>query len=417
MSSSQILNEGLDVYAISYYKCFDESSNSIHVEFVDCETLDSCIKNSESNFYNEAKIYSVRFSIRDYLALFGKENGTLAKENSGNIHKVHISHVTKHAVGNKRTYSFENDYSGNVYQYSSKSRITIEKLTVLNTEESERIRSFIMRVLNQPVLHDLHDVENINLRQYIVSGKRYEFNVHYVGQGLATSLSIEGEPPFFYFDFGTGYGPNKSNPSDSISLPVNKDTLIVISHLHEDHWCGFRVNPDALECTWIFPNQTRSLGLNQLINSILLKKGTVYSYSGDLKLHPIYIGHTSSTISSTRVAKQKHETGYAMYINGKQKGEDYRITVSGDQDYDYQDSKQYEYSNVLVACHHGGKYCWSKLFKQITPSPNGTIVYSYKTNNTHNHPLPDSRRNYTIWGWDNYHETPISGDFITEMFF
>lgn len=36
------------------------------------------------------------------------------------------------------------------------------------------------------------------------------------------------------------------------------------------------------------------------------------------------------------------------------------IPIAGDQDYDYQKLNTLKDLDILVACHHGGKYCWSK---------------------------------------------------------
>lgn len=90
-----------------------------------------------------------------------------------------------------------------------------------------------------------------------------------------------------------------------------------------------------------------------------------------------------------------------MYINAWEKLDSIekpiRITVSGDQDYDYQDEKRYQNSNILVACHHGGKNCWSKKFTGIKPADEASIIiYSYGVGNLYHHPSKTCQ--YLKWG-------------------
>lgn len=86
-------------------------------------------------------------------------------------------------------------------------------------------------------------------------GVGYTFTVHNVGQGLATSLACADKDPFFYFDFGMAYGKNKHTLSMFFELLIDKEAVIVFSHVDKDHWFGYVRNGTALKATWIMPDQ------------------------------------------------------------------------------------------------------------------------------------------------------------------
>lgn len=245
---------------------------------------------------------------------------------------------------------------------------------------------------------------------------KYTFTVHNVGQALATSLSEKGKAPFFYFDYGIACGWNKFTLPVDVELPIEEKATILLSHVDEDHWCGFRLNQKALKCRWVIPqNPTKSL--KKLLSSVYLGGGSISLYKADgLNIFEIKAinncmaaGNAKSMIKPLRVPKTVHENGNALYIFAEHDGMEYKILVSGDQDYDYQDSGYLNDINLLVACHHGGKYSWSK--KTIVPKPNAAenrIVYSYGQGNTHGH--PSMVQDYSMSGWKTEHHTALDGD-------
>ena len=88
--------------------------------------------------------------------------------------------------------------------------------------------------------------------------------------------------------------------------------------------------------------------------------------------------------------------------------------MSGDQDYDYQDDYYLSNVNLLVACHHGGEYSWSK--ETEIPGCNtheNKIVYSYGDGNKYNHPSHVAE--YLESGWRVEHHTPIDGNYEIDL--
>ncbi|SFV01840.1 hypothetical protein [Butyrivibrio sp. INlla21] len=242
----------------------------------------------------------------------------------------------------------------------------------------------------------------------------YVFKVHNVGQGLATSLQKRDCIPSLYFDYGT----NKGAVHPGLFLEVDEEkTIIALSHVHEDHWNAFRTNIRALRCTWLVPDQTGKCLYSSFLAAILILGGRFYIYGTNIDLHKAYIGHAGSTIDPTRAPnlKSNHQDGYAMYIEGStEEKEFYKIVVSGDQDYDYQDPVRYENPDTLVACHHGGEYCWSKKFAGIAPADDYSIVvYSYGAGNTYGH--PSKTADYVGWGWNNEHRTEVNGTYSIDI--
>ena len=124
----------------------------------------------------------------------------------------------------------------------------------------------------------------------------------------------------------------------------------------------------------------------------------------------------NSRYDPSRVAKARHETGMVIKVCGKKRnGEELAILVEGDQDYDYVENSFLEDVDILVACHHGGKYSWTVHSALPQPrSDDSCVIYSYGINNSYGHP---SRRNEHISnGWINEHDT-INGDYSIDVIF
>lgn len=254
------------------------------------------------------------------------------------------------------------------------------------------------------------------LKEVFPEGKQeYTFKVHNVGQGLASSLALN-ELPEFYFDYGMACWPNKHTLPVRVDLSIARSAVIILSHLDEDHWCGFRKEKDALGATWIIPKQKKIKKFIPVITRIIYNGGQVF-YCGagkGLKSQNLIIGHSQkSSIKPTRLPSdsntKSHETGFAMYLTASCSSRKRYIVVSGDQDYDYQEPRLLRDINLLVACHHGGKYCWSK--KGTVPSSvsdNNLVVYSCGKGNTHSH--PSKKADYISAGWKRWKETTC-GDY------
>ncbi|RKM56304.1 hypothetical protein D6853_05780 [Butyrivibrio sp. X503] len=399
----------MEYYAISYYG-EHYKLGYIEMDFLDCDTVNRFVGESRNGFWEKVHIISAEVPYSTYKRNIGIKDKTL--RSGGALFKVTLKETTRPRSG------FACDiYSRDGFELRQ-SRVMFYSVERCSKEEEERIIKDLMKKFD---LSDYPEYDGpdgdvaTRLKSKLKKGpspKSIIFRTYDVGQGLATSLTGEEVAPFMYFDYGTDKIANEVPPGLNMRVDAKK-TVIFLSHVHEDHWCGYRINPEALKCTWIVPDQSGHSIYHKFLIMITLSHGSVYRHGADIDLGSIYIGHAASTINPTRVAAHEHESGFAMYINARVYDEfedlfDYKITVAGDQDYDYQDATKYADTDLLVACHHGGKYCWSTKYTRIKPhDDNSVIVYSYGINNTFGH--PSKTADYSGWGWKKRHDTATDG--------
>lgn len=118
-----------------------------------------------------------------------------------------------------------------------------------------------------------------------------------------------------------------------------------------------------------------------------------------------------SRLDLSRLANHAHETGLSLCLEAKNvEGNKLNILIVGDQRYDYIDAPQLRELDLLVASHHGGDYCWSKLGGIPVPSPRlfSTVIYSYGIGNTYAH--PSKVEDYNIANWAQAYHT-ARGDY------
>ncbi len=243
------------------------------------------------------------------------------------------------------------------------------------------------------------------------------FRVYNVGQGLATSIEEIGEPPFLYFDFGMSFGVNTFNKPIHMNINVDYHPSIVISHIHTDHWYALMEFPGAFRCNWYIPNQ--DLGIlfskrcaeiivsggcvNRIISTITGNMGTIF-VSGNSKCNPEH------------APQHKHDTGLSMRLRFTMRDNIINVLVPGDQRYDFIPDVFLSDIHVLVASHHGGEYSWSNRRGVYLDIPlavehlQSIIVYSYGTDNTHDH--PSKIDDYVSRGWRRAHYTPEDSDYV-----
>lgn len=271
---------------------------------------------------------------------------------------------------------------------------TIQNLFSINLEESEKI--------------EVEDIKN----------KSMEFCVHNVGQALATSFSVTGETPFLYFDYGLPFGKNAMTKPVGTKLPVKENGVIILSHVHQDHWMGLAKCPEAYTCRWYMPNQHRGVQLNHKIAEIIVAGGRVYTVPtgvSDMWAGKIHISCSGiSAIKTARTATKCHETGLAMNVLAKgTDGKEFHILIEGDQDYDYVEKAFLKEVDLLVVCHHGGKYSWTgNAALPLPKNGDSCAVYSYGAGNTYGH--PSKRKEHQRAGWKKEHDT-INGDYRVEI--
>ena len=325
---------------------------------------------------------------------------------------------------NDRTCIVEHLYSAGPYPLDY---IDLADIHLIEAQFIDHIPESQRKYLKLLATLDVESTDN-ELQKYQIPQKSkdavYTFTVHNVGQALATSLSEYEMNPFFYFDYGIGYGKNRLTIPMHVSLPIaNEGTTILLSHIHEDHWCGFRINPEALKCRWIIPQQP-TMALKKMLSSVYLQGGTITLYHPNgldiIRVkqtnHCMLTGNSKSFVSPLRMPSNLHETGNALYIKAIHAGKPYLIVVSGDQDYDYQAPFYLSKVNLLIACHHGGKYSWSNHTAIPTPNPDeNIIVYSYGQDNSYGH--PSKTANYVAAGWKTTHNTPSDLNFTIDLNF
>lgn len=425
---------------------FDESKaedEQVSVELVDCSTIDFEDEYRRNNmpewvsFYRKVELSTTHISIKRARDIFGgfyeltKENDVvllvelkyyyLTNERyneyleSSDTYDYISSRYPQNSI-RKNTCIIEHLYSAGRYRQDLVDLADITFLNVVSSSEKERV------------------ISKFNLKMESHIGQQYEtntkgrnqdtnytFTIHNVGQALATSLREKGEQPFFYFDYGIACGRNKFTLPVDAELPIAENATILLSHVDEDHWCGFRINPEALKCRWVVP-QKPGKALKKMLSSVYLSGGSISLYRANgLNIFRIKSvnncmvdGNEKSKIKSLRAPKTVHENGNALYIFAEHEGKKYKIAVSGDQDYDYQNNNYLKDVNLLVACHHGGKYSWSK--KAIVPRPNtdeNTLIYSYGQGNTYGHPSEVGE--YVKQGWKTEHRTPLDGAYKIDL--
>lgn len=283
-----------------------------------------------------------------------------------------------------------------------------DRLIIKQSRKADKVFEGIESVLKLT----LESSEEISAQAKIDKEEKIVFCVHNVGQALATSFSYEGKNPFLYFDYGLPNNRNLHTLPVGVNLPVDNQTEIVISHVDKDHWLGLTSFKDAFKCDWYIPNQRRGIQFNHKVAEIMMQGGNVRLILGNIISGKFSISCAGiSTHKATRPPSKRHETGLALCVDTRDEfDKNCKILIEGDQDYDYVENAFLENVNILVACHHGGKYSWT--VNSDLPQPilgNNCIIYSYGDGNSHGHPNHVSQ--HQAVGWTTEHHTPIDGGY------
>lgn len=425
---------------------YDESrveDEQVLVEFIDCSMLNlEDIDDNQNdipkwvNFYSKVELSTSYISVEMAENIFYKHDGHYNEftKKSNDIFLVELNYrhikkdkylkandilkneVDKSCINSikKNTCVIEHLYSSGNYQTDYIDLVDVKLINMVSDSEKESIRAKFEFEIESSIEPDYkRNILDID------KDKKYIFTVYNVGQALATSLREKEKQPFFYFDYGIACRRNKFTLPDDIKLPVAEGATILLSHVHEDHWCGFRINSEVFKCRWII-TQKPTKALLKVFSSVYLNGGSIINlYKKDIfniKITNNWLafGNEKSRIEPARIPNKFHESGNALYIFAKHKGNKYNIVVSGDQDYDYQDKVYLNNINLLVACHHGGIYSWNT--RSIIPTPvdkKNIIIYSYGKDNVYHHPSQVER--YQEKGWRTEHHTPENGNYEIEL--
>lgn len=395
-----------EYYAILYLE-HRINSRSIYAEFFDSNTVEALLAGviDTLEFWQKVNILTANIRNDIFLEIFPN----VTTPNGGNpVFKVTFQTPFQDQNNTIRCY----EYMANNYGDITSRRTSIVSASAI----SGNIRDILLNQFDNALLTKDFSAGSIQDIQDLTQ-TRMLFTVHNIGQGLATSLSEINKIPFLYFDYGMTADKNSTNIK---ALPVDcNNTVIILSHVHEDHWCAYRKNNMALNCTWYVPDQVGKGIYYQFLARISANNGKAILYKKGFTINNFEICHsTTSLINSKRNPKptKTHETGYGMYITATTSDNEkpLKILVAGDQDYDYQNPQYLKDIDILVACHHGGSYCWSKKFAGITPaSDSSTVIYSYGIGNKYKHPTKTS--GYQNWGWLQEHYTAKDGDFTVTI--
>lgn len=419
-----------EAYAfISYDESRDEDEQVL-IELADRSTIDfdNDYRRDDNmpewiRFYSKVELSTAYISTEKASKIFGrsceftneKEAVVLVRINHHHIKTQSYIEMNDNANHiRENTCIIEHLYSVGNYQPEYMDLADVEYISDVQANEKKLLQSKfdIDKIQINPCLQQ--DILNIPDKN---TDSEYTFTVYNVGQALATSLSENDKKPFLYFDYGIAHGRNVFTLPPATELPLNKNTTILLSHIHEDHWCGFRINPEALKCRWIIP-QKPSKALAKVLAHVKLNGGVVWEYEKE-DINIFKIQNTNSYIltgyklKTQCIPKNVHKTGKALYIFAEHNGEDCKIVVSGDQYYDYQDYSYLNDINLLVACHHGGKYSDTKTTTVPSPNSKNKIVYSYGSKNTYKH--PSYTKTYVSNGWNTEHHMPINKNYSIKL--
>lgn len=425
-------------YAFISYDGSRAEDEQIAIEFADRSTIDFNNDYKHDNmpewvhFYSKVELSTAYISTEKAAKIFGglyeltnkNEIVALVKINHRHIKaQKYIEFKENNTIKNpirENTCIIEHLYSAGNYQPEYLDLADVEYIGEVKKKENDLLQSKFDTDKIKLITCGQQGIFNVPIKNKYSD---YIFTVYNVGQALATSFGENNKKPFLYFDYGISCGNQKftlpSGASD-VELPLDENTTILLSHIHEDHWCGFRINPGALKCRWIIPQQKLSKALAKMLSNVKLNGGTFLGYKKeDINIFRInstdnYI-LTGNKFKSKPVSKNVHMTGKALYIFAEHNGKEYKIVVSGDQYYDYQDYNYLNGIDLLVACHHGGKYSKKATTAVPLPNPKNKIVYSYGSRNTYGHPSRKSCTVYRSNKWRTEHHTPINSNFSIKL--
>lgn len=402
----------MSYYVISYGSDY-EHRGRVNIDLVDEKSIDAAIgrEGNLADIFRHIVIYALELDGREYLRYFGESFRTVDERAS--LFKVNIADTTL-------------DGYGHYFDRHLGSRVSTEEADVLplhgmlKFEVAEKIDDGRTHSVKEAVrnLLSYHPIEPIDIEEVrnwwkkkTSGSKDFTFKVHNVGQGLATSIARAECVPFFFFDYGLGTRQNAHTIPPVVNLDMEEESVIVLSHLHDDHWCGTNVNPHALSATWIVPNQVRFLRFNNFAQSIWDNGGRVLEYDDTLAVGPVVVDH-----DCTGTYVGKHITGFGMRINAFRPGAEthgFNIYVGGDQNYNRQKNALMQNLDILVAAHHGGSYGPNSGIGRITSKTDSLIIYSYGIGNSHGHPS----RVADYHGWGARFDTATGGDYAIAICF
>ena len=211
-----------EMYAISYYG-EKYKLGYIEMDFLDCNAVNNYIEESKTEFWTKVKIISADVPYYIYKKFIGEKKKTFE---DGSLFVVTFSNKDPQF----ECYEYFEDNSKRIIQLkitkSIKCDEALRNKIVSGLKDKFDITKY-HKVMYEEMLHKIKFRKN----------KKYKFKVYNVGQALATSIQLENNKPFIYFDYGWDAGNMKMNCESVLQIDENS-TVIFLSHVDEDHWSG-----------------------------------------------------------------------------------------------------------------------------------------------------------------------------------
>jgi hypothetical protein len=271
---------------------------------------------------------------------------------------------------------------------------------------SEDLSNFIQ--WNQNLQKDIESIQS-HLKSIKPKGKQiHKLNVYNVGQGSLSAVTDQNNVPFFYFDLGGAWGPNKKSYLSRLKLCFTNTRTIILSHWDLDHVeTAKRIfrstqSHDLDGIVWIAPKQN--------ITAYYAKLAAQMSDSGTLLLWETNTPRPLDFWAGKLIkcnGSDKNDSGLALLVNSPQ-NDIKSVLHPGDAAYKHIPNYIQLQLDGLVATHHGAEF---DDHNSPIPQSNvcrGAIVYSHGYG--YGHPKINSIIAHARVGWANIKETVDRGN-------
>jgi hypothetical protein len=268
----------------------------------------------------------------------------------------------------------------------------------------------------------IHSVEGLSptAEVHSISGVR----VFDVGQGDALAVLDQAGNPFLQIDYGGCYNSPfsiSSGVSPDHTMPLGKDSLLMLTHWDKDHWWSADMGTTAKEATWLVPRQLTSPTAACFSASL----SRIFCIPEDLVgLPQRFVARNGDAVIWEKIARSAksdtssedcNRTGVAYSLVKQDTRE--VILLPGDAPFDrvahYQElASAGMLLRGVVAYHHGSRTHWTaatdKMLSTWRTKPESPVVValSYGRRNSYGHPKPQNYR--AVFSALNFRRTPAA---------
>jgi beta-lactamase superfamily II metal-dependent hydrolase len=342
------------------------------------------IRDSTSSFWN-----------RDSILINELKIITLTIEKNF-INQISFNGFTKLKLRKREWFIFEislekeqTDYIAFWDENDGNEAIFVENIIFLDRRKSENrwINSFLnfpSEVTNEDINSVIDKIKN---KWSKLNSQRHFLAVFNVGQGSCNAIcDLEGKPQI-YLDFGYGEGVSREN----IRLCNCENPLIILSHLHRDHWNLIKNDSRFYNNIWIVPIQENTLKSIQVFKRLWdLGKLICTNLEFRIDTQDQQILNIFNCDIENRDLNHSGK-GFTYHISSEHK-----CLIPGDAKYEViNQPKNRDNINALIFTHHGGRG-----YKNPPIAPNDHIgVWNFGIRNRYGHPNPKSISEHQKFGW------------------